>query len=100
MIVNVLVGPAQLLPPLVKVGVTIIVPDKGAVPVLVAVNEISPVPLAARPIAVLLLVHAYVVSPPLLRVAKETVPVPVLHNARLDGWITCPEGLTVIVNVF
>ena len=44
------------------VGVTVIVAVIGALVVLVVVNEaISPVPLAARPIAVLLLVQVYTV---------------------------------------
>ncbi len=42
----------------VNEGVTVIVAVTGAVVALVAVNEaISPVPLAARPIDVVLLVH-------------------------------------------
>ena len=44
------------------VGVTVIVAVIGALVVLVVVNEaISPVPLAARPIAVLLFVQLYTV---------------------------------------
>jgi len=46
--------PTELTPPLVKVGVTVMVPITGAVPLLVAVKEGIPVefpPLfAARPI--------------------------------------------------
>ena len=49
-------------PALVKEGVTVIVAVIGALVLLVAVNEeILPVPLAARPIAVLLLVQLYTV---------------------------------------
>src|SRR5688500_6268632 len=44
------------------VGVTVIVPVTFAAPVLVAVNDaMSPVPLAARPIDVVLFVQLYVV---------------------------------------
>ena len=39
------------------VGVTVIRPEILVVPALVAVNDILPLPLAGRPIAVLLLVH-------------------------------------------
>ena len=50
--------PTQLTPPLVKVGTTVIVAVIGVEPKLVAVNElILPVPEAASPIAVLLLVQ-------------------------------------------
>ena len=57
--VKVLVGPVQLVPPLVKVGVTTMVATTGADPVLTAVNEaILPVPLAARPMLVNELVQA------------------------------------------
>ena len=48
-----LVGPVQLTPPLVKVGVTMMVATTGAVPVLTAVKlAMLPVPLAARPMLV------------------------------------------------
>ena len=54
MIVKVCGVPGQPLP----VGVTVIVAVIGVVPVLVAVKlAIFPVPFAAKPIAVLLLVH-------------------------------------------
>ncbi len=49
-------------PQVLAEGVTVIVAVIGAVPVLVAVNEgRAPVPLAASPIAVLLLVQVNVV---------------------------------------
>ena len=52
-------GPVQLAPPLVNVGVTVIVAVTGEVPALIAANEpIFPVPLAASPIAGVLLVQA------------------------------------------
>ena len=44
-----------------RVGVTVIVPEIAVVPVLVAVKlGVLPLPLAARPMAVLLFVHANV----------------------------------------
>jgi hypothetical protein len=67
--VNVFVDPTQLVPAFVKVGVTTMVPDICAVVALVAVNEMFPDPLAARPMLVLLFVHAYEVTPPVLTVA-------------------------------
>jgi hypothetical protein len=67
-------GPTQLVPPLVKVGVTVIVPLIAVLPVLLAVNDaiLSVVPLAANPIAGLLFVHAYVVVPPVRSVPNVT----------------------------
>ena len=57
--VKVFVGPAQPTEPLVKVGVTTMVAITGEVPVLTAVNEaMLPVPEAARPMLVVVLVHA------------------------------------------
>ena len=51
--------PGQLTEPLVKVGVTVMVAVTGDVPELVAVKEaISTVPLAAKPIDGVLLLHA------------------------------------------
>jgi len=50
-IVYVVGVPLQDFPPLLYVGVTVIVEIAGAVPVLTAVNDgISPVPVAANPI--------------------------------------------------
>ncbi|MNY24934.1 hypothetical protein D3C86_1586810 [compost metagenome] len=57
-IVNVFVGPVQLVPPLLKFGVTIIVATTGVVPLLTAVKEgIFPFPDAGNPIEAVLLVH-------------------------------------------
>ena len=57
--VNVLLGPVHDTPSLVKVGVTVMVAITGAVPVFTATNDgILPLPLAARPIDVVLFVHA------------------------------------------
>jgi len=77
--VKVLFGPTQLTEPFVKVGVTVIVPSIGDEPLLVPVNDaISPEPEAARPIEVLLLIHVYVVVPPVLFVVNVTVDVDVV----------------------
>ena len=58
--VKVCATPAQLLPPLAKVGVTVMVAITGAVPVLVVVKAgiVGPEPLAARLMLVVLLVQA------------------------------------------
>ena len=56
-----------------------IVAVTGAVPLLVAVKAaISPLPLAARPIDVLLFVQLYAVVPPVLVVAKVIASVDVV----------------------
>ena len=76
MIVKLVVGPVQGTPPLVKVGVTVIVAVTGDVPVLMAVNAaILPVPLAPSPIEGVLLTQLYVVVPPVLPVANVTAVV-------------------------
>ncbi len=85
MIVNVFVGPGQLVAPYVNVGVITIVPVIGAVPVFVPVNEIFPVPFAPSPIVVLLFVQEYVVVPTVFIVVKETAPELVLHITRFKG---------------
>ena len=56
--VNVVGVPLQVTPPLVKLGVTVIVAVTGVVPVLVPVKDwMVSVPLAPRPIHVLLFVQ-------------------------------------------
>jgi len=56
--------------------------------------------LAARPIPGVSLVHEYVVTPPVLVVAKVIAAVPeLLHTAWFPGLITCPVGLTVMVKL-
>lgn len=56
--VNVLAEPVQSTPSLVA-GVTVIIALMGELPLLAAVKDgISPVPLPAKPIAVLLFVHS------------------------------------------
>lgn len=82
-----------------KVGVTVIVPVIGAFVALVAVKlGILPVPLAASPIAVLLLVQ--------LKIVPATDPVNVtgvvallLHTTWFAGWFTSGIGSTVTVAV-
>ena len=78
-------------------GETVIVATTGALVVLIAVNEgIFPVPLAARPIDVLLFVQLKTVplTAPLKLTALLAAP---LHKAWLAGCITSGVGLTVIV---
>lgn len=91
--------PVQVVPPLVKLGVTVIVAVTGAVPVLVAVNEaILPVPLAARPIEVVLFVQLYTVpgTKPVKLTAVVAAP---LHTTWLATALTVGDGLTVMVKV-
>jgi hypothetical protein len=91
--------PVQVVALLVNVGVTVIVPDIGAVPLFVATNgAILPVPLAGRPMAGLLFVQLYTVP--------GTLPVKLtgeLEEALQRVWLltafTVGFGLTVIVNV-
>jgi hypothetical protein len=85
----------------VMLGVTVTVATLGAVVALVPVKAgILPVPLAPRPTVVLLLVHAYVIVPPVVGVVKLVGRNEVLlHTTWLAGWLTCAVGLTVIVNV-
>ena len=96
-IVNVCWAPAQPS----NEGVTVIVAVTGAVPLLVAVNDgMFPEPLAARPIDGVLLLHEYVVVPPVRLVVKFTATVATpLHLTWSAGSLTWPDGLTVMVNV-
>jgi hypothetical protein len=79
------------------VGVTVIVPVIGVLPVLVALNDvIFPVPLAASPMAVLVLVQVYVT--PVRELLKLIAPVAVpAHNTMFAGTTTSGAGLIVIV---
>jgi len=81
------------------VGVTVIVAVIGLAVALVAVKAaILPVPDAARPIAVLLLVQLNVV--PATAPAKVmAVVVAPLHSVWLATALTVGVGFTVIVNV-
>ena len=57
--------PWQVLPPLLYCGVIVMAPPVGELPVFTAINdEISPVPLAARPMPGLLFVQLYEVALP------------------------------------
>ena len=74
--VKVLVGPLQLTPLLVNVGVTFIVAEIGAVPSFVAINvAMLPSPLASSPMLVLLLVQEYVLEPLVFAVPKSMIEV-------------------------
>ena len=91
--VNVSVAPVQP----VAVGVTVMVAVAGAVPVLVAVNApILPVPLAARPMDVVLFVQLKVVptTEPLKLTAEVVAP---LQSVWLETAFTSGVGLIDIV---
>lgn len=97
-IVNVIGVPVQVVP-LVKVGVTVIVATTGALVALVAVKAaILPVPLAARPIVVLLLVQLYTVpaTGPVKFTAAVVAP---LHNTCGATAFTLGIGFTVMVKL-
>ena len=95
--VKVIDGPTQLVPPLVKVGVTVIVATTGALVALIAVNDnISPVPAAAKPMEAVLLVQLYVTVPPVFGLLKLTVAVgEPLHTTWLATAFIVGVGLTV-----
>lgn len=72
-IVKVFVEPMQLIPPLLYVGVTVIIAITGEFPLLMAKKElIAPLPDAAKPIEGVSLVQLYVVVPPEFVVPKFT----------------------------
>jgi hypothetical protein len=99
-IVNVLVDPAQPVPPFVNVGVTTMVPVIIVFVAFVPVNEIFPVPEAARPMLVLLLVQEYVDDPPEVVVVKFTVAVLPAQTVWFPGLLTCPVGLIYMIKLF
>ena len=91
--------PVQVRPPLVNVGVTVIVATCGTAVLLIAWNElILPVPVAPRPILVLLLVQVYTVfvTGPLIVTAAVFDP---LHKVWFVIPFTLGVGFTVIVKV-
>lgn len=91
--------PTHETPPLVKVGVTVILATTGLVPLLLAANEaILLVPLAARLIDVLSLVQAYERVPPVFGEVKLTARFPPSQTVWLLT-VTVAVGFTVIVNV-
>lgn len=97
--VNVVDAPVQLIPPLVKVGVIVIVAVTGVEPVLMAINDgMVLVPLAPSPIDVLLLVQLYTVpaTGPVMVTAVVAVP---LHTTWLVIVFTAGVGFTVIVKL-
>ena len=73
----------------------------GEVPVLLALNAaMLPVPSAARPMLVVLLVQVYEVTPKVLFVVKSTaLVIPPLHTTWFEGSFTWPAGLTVMVKL-
>ena len=97
--VNVLDAPLQVIPPLVNVGVIVIVAVTGVLPALMAVNDgIVLVPLAARPIDALLFVQLYTVPATVPVMFTNVVAAPA-HKAWLATVVTDGVGFTVIVNV-
>jgi len=82
---------------LFTVGVTVIIPEIGAVPVLVALNDGTlPVPPAANPMAALVLDHVYV-PPGGLLVNMAPVTSAPLHTVIFAGTVTVGVGFTVTV---
>lgn len=97
--VNVLLAPLQVIPPLVNVGVMVMVAVTGALVALMAVNDgIVLVPLAARPIDGLLLVQLYTVPATGPAMVTAVVAAPA-HNVWLATVVTAGVGFTVMVNV-
>ena len=82
-----------------KLGVTVTVDVIASLVVLVAVTFILPEPELDSPIAELVLVHEYVVSPPVLSVMKLILILSLLQNSWSSGLSTCPKGLTVTETV-
>lgn len=99
MIVNVLAGPLQLMPPLVKTGVIVMVAVTAVLPVLTAVNDgIVLVPLDPNPMLVLLFVQLYTVpaTGPVIGTAVVAVPA---HTVWFAIVFTAGVGFTVIVKL-
>lgn len=98
-IVNVLLAPVQVMPPLVNVGVTVIVAVIGPVVGLTVTKAGTvPMPLAPKPIEVLLFVQLYSVpaTGPLNGTAVVVAPA---QSIWLAGWFTLGVGFTVIVKL-
>lgn len=97
--VNVRGVPKQVVPPSVNAGVTVMVATSGVVPGFCAANEgMSPVPLAAKPMAGVLLVQLNTV-PAGVPVKVTAVVLLSLHSNWLAMAFTVGVGLTVMVNV-
>ena len=97
--VNVLVAPVQLMPPLVNLGVIVMVAVTGVLPVLMAVNDgIVLAPLAPNPMDGLLFIQLYTVpaTGPVMVTAVVVCPA---HTVWLAIVFTAGVGLTVMVNV-
>lgn len=78
-------------------GVTVMVALMGAVEVLVAVKLVMiPVPLAARPMAVLVLVQSKL-APGVVLLNTEAGTNVLLHAVMLAGTLTVGLGFTVMV---
>jgi hypothetical protein len=94
--------PTQVTPPLVKLGVTVMVATTGAWVILVPTNDgIFPVPVAAKPMLVALFVQLYTIVPPVVGLLKFTAVVgKLLHNTWLVILFTVAVGFTVYVYVF
>lgn len=94
--VKVIDGPVQVIPALVKLGITVMVAVTGALPVLTAVKEgISPVPPAAKPMdrSLLLQVNKVPVTGPVIVIRLE---VNVLQIEKLLTGSAVGMGLTSI----
>ena len=95
--VNVTGVPVQVVPALVKVGVTVMVAVTGADPRLTAVKAaIFPEPLAAKPMLVVLFVQVYTVpvTGPVMVTAAVVAP---LHKTWFTIGVTAGVGFTVMV---
>ena len=94
--VNTFDGPLQFAP-LFVFGVTVIVAMTGVVPVFIAGKEVmSPEPLAANPMLVLLFVHVYPLPVPEKMMVVVLAPLQTLWFA---GCVTVGLGLTVTVKL-
>ena len=91
--------PVQVIPALVYTGVTVTVAVTGALLLLMAIKDGTvPVPPAARPMLILLLLQLYTVPPTGPAGVTAVVDVP-LHNVWLAIAFTDGVGFTVKVNV-
>jgi hypothetical protein len=98
--VNICTGPLQAMPPLVWVGVTVMVATIGKLPVLEATKEfMSPDPLAARPMVLLLFVQEYVVPVKADPVKAMLPTVEPVQTTWFRGLTTVGVGFTVRINV-
>ena len=98
-IVKVIGVPVQVTPPFVKLAVTVMVAVTGALVTLVAIKlAILPVPLAARPMDVVLFVQLNTV--PLTGLVKFTAAVALpLHLTWLTTGFTVGIGFTITVKL-